>query len=82
MSKEVEVVVVRGATGGAEAETGGAAAVVLLLLTLQPMPSHQVSPCCEVLCTKAGIMITTCQIITITASPQILCLLGGAYAPA
>lgn len=44
VSKEVGVVAVaRGATGGAGVETGGVAAVVPLLLTLQLMPSHQVS---------------------------------------
>lgn len=41
VSKEGEVVVVRGETGGAGVETEGAE-VVLLLLTLQPVPSHKV----------------------------------------
>lgn len=42
MSKEAEVVVARGETGGAEVETEGAVAGVLLLLILQLTPSHRV----------------------------------------
>ena len=42
MSKEVEVVVARGETGGAGVETEGPVVGVLLLLTLQLMPSHKV----------------------------------------
>lgn len=42
MSKEAEVVEVRGETGGAGVETEGVVAGVLLLLTYQLMLSHKV----------------------------------------